>query len=123
MVKVCGPSGSCWSDDIATAIRYAADQGANVISMSLGSNSESTLIRDAITYAVGKGVLIVAAAGNDGPLDGSIDYPGANANVVAVGAIDSSEVVASWSSRGTSAGCHSVGLTPGDSFSPAIRYR
>ncbi|MBI4738052.1 S8 family serine peptidase, partial [Candidatus Woesearchaeota archaeon] len=104
MVKVCGAGGSCWSDDIATAIRYAADQGTNVISMSLGSNSESTLIRDAITYAVDKGVLVVAAAGNDGPEDGSIDWPGANAAVVAVGAIDSAEAVASWSSRGVNDG-------------------
>lgn len=104
MVKVCGSGGSCWSDDIATAIRYAADQGTNIISMSLGSNSESTLIRDAITYAVGKGVLVVAAAGNDGPEDGSIDWPGANAAVVAVGAIDSAEAVASWSSRGVNDG-------------------
>ncbi|HEY4477270.1 MAG TPA: S8 family peptidase [Candidatus Paceibacterota bacterium] len=102
--KVCGNSGFCWSDDIATAIRHAADQGAEVISMSLGSDAESPLVRDAITYATGKGTLIVAAAGNDGPTDGSIDYPGANVNVVAVGAIDSSEQVASWSSRGINDG-------------------
>lgn len=106
--KVCGNSGFCWSDDIATAIRHAADQGAEIISMSLGSNAESPLVRDAITYAAGKGTLIVAAAGNDGPDDGSIDYPGANVNVVAVGAIDSSEQVASWSSRGINDGDYIV---------------
>lgn len=102
--KVCGNSGYCWSDDIAFAIRKAADNGANIISMSLGSNSESSLIRDAITYAVGKGVLVVAAAGNDGPAIGSIDYPGANANAIAVAAIDSSENVTNWSSRGVNDG-------------------
>ena len=48
--------------------------------------------------------MVVAAAGNDGPVDGSIDYPGANAKVIAVGAIDSDENVASWSSRGTNDG-------------------
>ncbi len=104
MIKVCGAGGSCWSDDIATGIQYAADNGANIISMSLGSDSESSLIRDAINYAVSKGVLVVAAAGNDGPADGSIDYPGANINVVAVGAIDSSKMVPSWSSRGINDG-------------------
>lgn len=106
--RVCGAGGSCWSDDIAAAIRHAADQGAEIISMSLGSNSESTLIRDAIDYATAKGTLIVAAAGNDGPLDGSIDYPGANAKVMAVGAIDVLNAVPTWSSRGINNGDYIV---------------
>jgi subtilisin len=102
--KVCGSSGSCWADDIAKAIQYAADQGADIISMSLGSSGESPLIRDAITYAVERGVLIVAAAGNSGPADGSINYPGANAKVIAVGAFDRFEQVPTWSSRGINNG-------------------
>ncbi len=102
--KVCGDDGSCWSDDIASAIRYAADNGAEIISMSLGSNSESSLIRDAVSYATGVGVMVVAAAGNDGSALGSIDYPGANPDVVAVAAIDSFEAVADWSSRGINDG-------------------
>ena len=100
--KVCG--GQCWSDDIATAIRYAADHGAEIISMSLGGDSQSSLIRDAIEYAVQKGCLVVAAAGNDGPSEGSIDYPGANLNVVAVGAIAEDETVWYYSSRGVNDG-------------------
>ena len=106
-VKVCGNSG-CWSDDIARAIRYAADNGANIISMSLGGDSEGSLEKDAIAYAVSKGVLVVAAAGNDGPADGSIDYPGANADVVAVAALDSSRNVPDWSSRGVNDGDYVV---------------
>lgn len=98
--KVCGPNGSCWSDDIAVAIRTAADNGANIINMSLGSDTESTLIASAITYAVDQNVLVVAAAGNDGPNLGSIDYPGANPGVVAVGAFDVDIKIADWSSRG-----------------------
>ncbi len=105
MIKVCGNSGSCWNDDIAAGIRYAADNGANIISMSLGGNTQSSLIKDAIDYAVDKkGVLVVAAAGNDGPKNGSIDYPAANPDVVAVGAIDSGENVPDWSSRGINDG-------------------
>jgi subtilisin len=107
-IKVCGASGSCWSDDMAEAIYYATDNGANIISMSIGSDSESSLIRDAIDYATAKGVLVVAAAGNDGPADGSIDYPGANAKVVAVAALDSEEIVADWSSRGLNDGDYVV---------------
>jgi subtilisin len=45
-------------------------------------------------------VLVVAAAGNDGPTDGSIDYPGAYVKVIAVGAINSNKLVPNWSSRG-----------------------
>jgi len=102
-IKVCGLTG-CWTDDIAAGIRYATDQGVNIISMSLGGDTESSLIKDAIDYAVGKDVLIVAAAGNDGPVDGSIDYPAANAKVIAVGAIDINEGIPDWSSRGINDG-------------------
>jgi subtilisin len=98
--KVCGPNGSCWSDDIAVALRTAADNGAQIVNLSLGSDAESTLITDAVNYAIAKGVLVVAAAGNDGPYPGSIDYPGANIPVIAVGALDAELVVAEWSSRG-----------------------
>ncbi|MEK7536997.1 MAG: S8 family serine peptidase [Patescibacteria group bacterium] len=98
--KVCGNDGSCWADDIAYAIRVAADNGANVINMSLGGDAESLLIREAMDYAVSKDVLIVAAGGNDGPYPASIDYPAANTNAIAVGAIDISISVPDWSSRG-----------------------
>lgn len=102
--RVCGNDGSCWADDIATAIKHAVDQGAEIISMSLGGDTQSGLIKDAIDYAVGSGALMVAAAGNDGPADGSIDYPAANAKVMAIGAIDSTEAVPNWSSRGVNDG-------------------
>jgi len=98
MIKVC--NSSCWTDDIATGIRYAADQGADIISMSIGGNSQSTLVKNAVDYAIAKKVLVVAAAGNDGPADGSIDYPGAYVKIIAVGAINSNEGVPNWSSRG-----------------------
>ncbi len=98
--KVC--SSGCWTDDIAAAIDFAGNNGANIISMSLGGDSQSSLISAAI--ARNPHVLIVAAAGNDGPADGSIDYPGANSNVVAVGAIDVNVSVPSWSSRGVNDG-------------------
>jgi len=68
--------------------------------MSLGSDNPSQLITDATNYAVSKNVLVVAAAGNDGPYIGSIDYPGADANVVAVGAVNKDIQIPDWSSRG-----------------------
>lgn len=98
--KVCSDSGTCWADDISMAIRLAADNGVNIINLSLGSDAESNLISDAVSYAALKKVLVVAAAGNDGPYIGSIDYPGANASVIGVGAVNSVLEVSEWSSRG-----------------------
>ncbi len=98
--KVCSNNGTCWADDIAVALRTATDDGANIVNMSLGSDNPSQLIIDSTNYAVSKNVLVVAAAGNDGPYVGSIDYPGADANIVAVGATDKDIQIPDWSSRG-----------------------
>ncbi len=102
-IKVCGRRG-CWGDDIAEAIYYAADNGANIISMSLGGDSPDLLVEAAIDYAVSQGVLLVASAGNDGPDVGSIDYPAAHAEVIAVGATWMPDYVPDWSSRGINDG-------------------
>lgn len=103
-VQVCSSGGLCWSDDVARGIRYAADKGYKVINLSLGGSSMTSIEKDAIDYAVGKGVLIVAAAGNSGPNIGSINYPGAYYKVVAVGATQSNDTIPSFSSRGTNPG-------------------
>jgi subtilisin len=111
--RVCGNNGLCWADDIASAVTAAVADGANIINMSLGSDAASTLIEDAVAGAAAAQVLVVAAAGNDGPADASIDYPGAFAEVVAVGAVDDLSAVAAWSSRGTNPG-PTAGIDDGD---------
>jgi serine protease len=83
---------------VAQAIRDSADQGARIISMSIGGGSSTTL-ESAVNYAWGKGSILVAAAGNDGASN-SIDYPGAYANVVAVGATNAAKGRASFSDMG-----------------------
>ncbi|HVE95196.1 MAG TPA: S8 family serine peptidase [Acidimicrobiales bacterium] len=83
---------------ISQAIIDSADQGARVISMSIGGGTSSTL-QNAVNYADGKGAILVAAAGNDGGSN-SIDYPGAYPNVIAVGALTSSKTKASYSDGG-----------------------
>ncbi len=98
--KVCSQNGSCYADDISVAVRKAADEGANIINLSLGSDKPSSLISSAIDYATSKRVLVVAAGGNDGPYPASIDYPAAQANVIAVGAFGLNFVIPDWSSRG-----------------------
>lgn len=98
--RVCSLSGSCYADDVAVGVSTAADEGADIINLSLGADRPSDLISGAIDYAVSKGVLVVAAAGNDGPYFGSIDYPAAQKAVVAVGAFNFEYVTPDWSSRG-----------------------
>lgn len=103
-LKVCTDGGLCYQDNMAKGIRYAADQGANIISISLEGSTQNTVLKDAIDYAASKGSLLVSIAGNKGPAENTIQYPGANVKVIAVGAIDSSEVVPSFSSRGVNDG-------------------
>ena len=77
------------NDDAALAIAYAADNGANIISMSWGQYEQSKLIREATKYAYDRGVLLVAAAGNDAT---SIrHFPAAYEEVVAVSATDEND--------------------------------
>ncbi len=99
--RVCADDGSCWADDIALALKTATDNGAQIITMSFGSDSTSSLVSDAISYADEKDVLMIAAAGNDGPYPDSIDYPASSPEVVSVGAIDVRDIIADWSSRGS----------------------
>jgi subtilisin family serine protease len=101
--KVCAIDGTCFADDVATAIRRATDDGANIIVLSLGTDTVSSIMNDAISYANSHNVLLIAAAGNDGPYNDSIDFPASNASVVSVGAVDQSLSVADWSARGDNA--------------------
>jgi len=112
--KVCMNDGTCFSDDVASAIRYSVDKGANIILLSLGSDLESSLIDDAISYATSKDVMIVGSAGNDGPYIGSMDYPASNVNVVSVGAVDDMLVVPDWSARGNNKASTSYNRNFGD---------
>lgn len=92
-------SGVGSSADIAAAIRWAADHGAHVINMSLGSDGATTVESTAVAYAISRGVVVVAAMGNDG--SGNPSFPAAYADVVAVGAIDSADHRAGFSQFGS----------------------
>ena len=69
-----------------------------VISMSIGGGASSA-IENAVNYAFNQGVILVAAAGNDGQSN-DVDYPGAYSAVIAVGALTSSKAKASYSDSG-----------------------
>jgi serine protease len=83
-LKVLSGSGSGSIGGIADAIRYAADNGAQVINMSLGGRFPSKALEKAVAYAHKKGVVVVCAAGNDGK--GKVGYPAAYPGAIAVAA-------------------------------------
>jgi subtilisin family serine protease len=97
-VKVLDQYGNGWYSDIAAGIIYAADNGAQVINLSLGGKEDSQALRDAVDYARSRGALVVAATGNDG---GAVLYPAAYAPVLAVAATDRLDQVAYFSNRGS----------------------
>lgn len=98
-------SGGCPTSAVALGIRYAADNGAKVINLSLGGSSPSTTEQDAVTYAVGKGVFVAMAGGNEKLEGNPIHYPASYApaiqGAIAVGATNRSGNRASYSSTGT----------------------
>lgn len=98
-VKVLSDNGSGANDAIAKGIRYAADNGANVINLSLGKEQSDITIQTAIQYASSKGAIVVMAAGNGGQL--TPYYPARYAKDwgLAVGAVDKSGNLASFSNR------------------------
>jgi len=99
-VKVLDESGQGWSSHVAAGIRYAAENGADVISLSLGSEWPSRLIESACQDAVQAGAIVVAAAGNSGAEGPGLVYPGAYPGVIAVGATNAADRRAYFSSYG-----------------------
>jgi serine protease len=100
-VRVLGADGSGYMSDTAEGIIWAADHGAQVINMSLGSDTKVAAVSNAIAYARGKGVTVVAAAGNEREEGSPTSYPGADTGVIAVAATDSSDRVAYYSNAGS----------------------
>jgi len=96
--KVLNDFGSGYYDWVANGIVHAADQGANIISMSLGGSGDSDLVHDAVRYAYDMGVLVIAAAGNSN--SNMKFYPAAYDEVVAVAATDQYDHKADFSNWG-----------------------
>jgi serine protease len=100
-VKVLNSQGSGTYANVAAGIRYAVDNGAKIISLSLGGSSDSQVLKDAVKYAYEKGVTVIAACGNDN--SSSCVYPAAYDDyVIAVGATQYDETKAPYSNYGPS---------------------
>ncbi len=96
-IKVLGLNGGTVVD-IAEGIKFAADNNADVINMSLGGSGESDVLAEAIKYAHEKGVVIIGAAGNENR--NSSSYPARYPEVISVSATDSAGKKAPYSNFG-----------------------
>jgi thermitase len=84
--------------NVARALVYATDQGADIINVSLGGAADAQTLRSAIDYAVSHGVMVIAAAGNSGQTNAL--FPAAYPDVIAVGSVDSSLQPSHFSNHG-----------------------
>jgi subtilisin family serine protease len=108
-IKALDDKGNGNISNIVDAIKWAADQQADFISMSLGSSSGSSVLEEAIKYAHNKGTIIFCAAGNSGP-NTEIMYPARYKETISIAAIDENLSRTSFSCSGDSLDF----LAPGD---------
>ncbi len=97
-IKVLDRNGSGYLSDVIEGIQWAIANNIQVVNMSLGTASDIQSFHDAVSAAKTAGVVVVAAAGNSG---GSVIFPAAYPEAIAVSATDQNNVIASWSSRGS----------------------
>lgn len=98
--KVLDDSGSGASEWIAKGIRWSVTEGADIISMSLGAPTLDKSIKEAVKFAHSKGCFVVAAAGNEGPKQGTTGYPANMKECISVAAVNKKNLAAMFSSRG-----------------------
>ncbi|NLJ26648.1 MAG: S8 family serine peptidase, partial [Deltaproteobacteria bacterium] len=111
-VKVLNAYGSGTYTQIVDGINWAVEHGANIINLSLGGSSPSTLLEQAINNAWQKGVLVVCAAGNSSTSAPS--YPAAYENAVSVVATAGNDTLASYSNYGSTVDIAAPGGDYGD---------
>ncbi len=91
------PSGSAF--DLASSVRYATDNGADVINLSLGGEMPSDVLFDAVRYASDRGTTVVMASGNSGSATPNFPANYASQTGIAVGAVDRNNAIAPFSNR------------------------
>lgn len=119
IVKVLNSSGSGYTNDVASGIRWAADNGANVINISIGPGevvqgtgigaSTGNAITQAINYAASKGVAVALAAGNGAIPTADYITLRQNLQAVIVGALGPSDQIASYSNYGYNVNLYAPG--------------
>lgn len=97
-VRVFDGEGNATAFSLAQGIVAAVDAGADIINLSAGLTADAAVLRAAVEYAKNAGVVLVAAAGNEGVK--SLSFPAAYAGVIAVGAVDGAGASAAFSNVG-----------------------
>ena len=97
-IRVADSTGRGNTAYVSQGIMQAVDSGARVISISLGSNADSTMLGNAVAYARSRGVIVVAAAGNE--QETQLAYPAAYSGVISVAAVDANGQQAYFSNSG-----------------------
>ncbi len=103
-VKVLGQDGSGYLSDIIAGVEWSINNKMDIINLSLGSPMGSAALKQAVDSAYQKGVLIVAAAGNEGDKQGegdTVEYPARYDSVIAVAATDTEDRRANFSATGS----------------------
>jgi thermitase len=98
-VRVLDANGSGTLDNVASGIEYAADQGAQVINLSLGGPFDSSTLQNAVNYAWNHGSVLVAAAGNES--SSAPSYPAYYSNTISVASTTSSDTLSYFSNYGS----------------------
>jgi serine protease AprX len=126
-VKVLDGTGSGYESNIINGIQWSIDNKADIISMSLGTNEiwtspncdvDNPAMAIAINNAINAGIVVVAAAGNSAS---GVSSPGCIGGAIAVGAVDSSDTIASFSGRGNAMADHGL-VAPGYSIT-SLNYQ
>lgn len=97
-VRVLDQAGNGSLDQVARGIIYAADQGVQVINLSLGAPYRAYTLQRAVEYAWNRGAVVVAAAGNDN--SNTLNYPAAYPHVIAVASVDANDRKSTFSNYG-----------------------
>lgn len=108
-IRVADSNGNSSSFQLAEGIVTAVDAGAHIINISMGSNGDSLLVRDAVAYASSRGVVIVASSGNEGRSQPA--YPAGYPDVIAVGAVDRNGTLVNFSNTGKALDITAPGLS------------
>lgn len=98
-LKVLDAAGNGTTSTITAAVNYAVAAGADIINLSLGGNNDDPILRQAIQTAISRGVIVIAAAGNDGAA--TLNYPARYDEVLAVGAIQPNNTRPGYSNYGS----------------------
>lgn len=118
-VKVLNDQGYGSEVDVIMGIEWAVEHGAQIINLSLGSKNRSEFEENAIRYAIGRGVQVVAAAGNDGVRE--YFYPASYESVYSIAAVDSRNLHANFSNENDRIALCAPGVNINSSY-PKARY-